>query len=89
MTLPSDKIKKLMELNGKTIQMISDVVPIRVEKLTDQKYRFQTSWFDCEHCQRKQSNHSAAGSARCSPRSVTTEMAIDRIHKPSRFEYGR
>ena len=42
MTLPSDKIKKLMELNGKTIQMISDVVPIRVEKLTDQKYRFQT-----------------------------------------------
>ena len=42
MTLPSDKIKKLMELNGKTIQMISDVVPIKVEKLTDQKYRFQT-----------------------------------------------
>jgi len=38
----NDKVKELMKQNGKTVVMMSDVVPIKVEKLTDTKYRFQT-----------------------------------------------
>jgi len=40
--MPNEKLKIMIEKNGKTVQMISDVVPIKVEKLTDTKYRFKT-----------------------------------------------
>jgi len=32
----------LKALYGKTVEFISDVIKINVEKLTDKKYRFQT-----------------------------------------------